>query len=378
MFLIERLIGVGVYMSILLVACWFLSFTMAKTRSVLIWYLVALCVMAAFYKPYETGDLYRTYILMDFFRTMSFVEFWSGYAIVSSAPAARLLFWIIAKTEMFSLLPVISSFICYSLIFRTVCKAQRCFSISNETIATVLFFVMSASIYISVIGGIRMMLAFSLLMFSFYRGAAEKKMNLMDLLISSIAILMHATAIVVFVMCAITLIFASHQKPFRKALATIFVIALGTAFIVAFPSTVLELFEKASGYIFGDQYSDKWEYIMGFLIILLLFLILCEYRKLDQSDKVAVLKPFNVITVLCMLVSVVLFFEFSIFYRFGAHFAVLFAIPTMMVTLEKTKGKPSAIFKRIDVRSVMVVFCVFIALLSCARGSLSSLKFFEL
>jgi hypothetical protein len=71
-------------------------------------------------------------------------------------------------------------------------------------------------------------------------------------------------------------------------------------------------------------------------------------------------------------------FEFSFFYRFGGQLAVLLSIPTMMVTLEKRKGKSGAVIRGVDFRSVLILFSLIIAVLSCTRGSLSSLKFFEL
>lgn len=365
-------------MSVLLVACWFLSTTTARTRSVLGLYLAALCIMAAFYKPYETSDLYRTYIQMEFFGEMGFREFWLDYAMSSSAPVARLLFWCVAKTGVYSILPVLSALICYSLLFRIIIKAERRFAISKETTANMLFFVMSASIYISVIGGIRMMLAFSMITFCFYRSTVDKKFNLIDIAVYAVAILSHATAIVVFVLCMVVLIFGSGYSFRRKFVLLVFVGSLGTFFVVSFPSAIFEIFEKASGYITGDQYSDNWEYIMGALIIMLLLLVFLEYRKLNPEDKPAAIKPFNAMAIICMTISLVFSFEFSIFYRFGAHFALIFAIPAMLVTLEKTRGRSSHIFRRIEFRSVMLVFGVLIALLSCSRGSLSSLKFFEL
>lgn len=365
-------------MSVLLVVCWFLSNTTARARSVLDWYLVALCIMAAFYKPYETSDLYRTYIQMEFFEDMSFNEFWVDYAISSSAPVARLFFWCVAKTGVFSILPVLSAFICYSLLFRMMIKAESRFAISKGVIANVIFLIMSASVYISVIGGIRMMIAFSMVTFCFYRGSVDQKFNLIDIAVYAIAILFHATGIVVFVLCMVVLIFGSGYSLIRKFVLLMFVVSLGTFFVVSFPSAILEIFKKALGYITGDQFSDSWEYVMGALIIMLLLLVFLEYRKLNPEDKPTAIKPFNAMAIICTTISLAFSFEFSLFYRFGAHFALIFAIPAMLVTLEKTKGRSSYIFRKIEFRSVILVFGVLIALLSCSRGSLSSLKFFEL
>ena len=378
MFLIERLFGIGVYMLLLVIACWLLTKTTARAQSVLKYYLLALCVMAAFYVPYYTGDLYRMYILMDFFADMTFVQFWRDYVVLASSPASRLLMWCISKTGMYALLPMLSAFVCYSVLFYTILKVQWAFDISKRNLAYVLFFIMSTSLYLSVIGGVRMMIAFSLLFYCFYRVAVEKKLHVFDLLVAIVAILFHTTALVIITVCVAVIIFNSRRHlAWRFAWAAL-LFSFAAALVVMFPGIVPEFFEKISDYVWGDRFSDKWEYLMGALILLLLLLLFIEYRKLDAAARPQSLRPMNIVAMVCILISLGFFFEFSIFYRFGGHFAVIFAIPTLMVTLERSGGQASHLVRRIDFKSILLTVSLLIALISCSRGSLSSLKFFEL
>ena len=169
MFLFERLFGIATYMTILIFVCFLLTKTNLSLKATLRFYLLCLCIMAFFYKPYVTADLYRIYETTDYFTKMPFVEFWRRIIVGSEKPAAYLLYWCIGKTGVKALLPTFSAFVCYSLIFYVINKTSELFAISMRNVACVLFFVMTTSIYISVIGGIRMMISISLIMFSYFR-----------------------------------------------------------------------------------------------------------------------------------------------------------------------------------------------------------------
>lgn len=117
MFLFERLFGIAAYMTILILVCFLLVKTNLSRKASLRFYLLFLCVMAFFYKPYVTADLYRIYETIDYFSTIPFAEFWRRFIVGSDIPAARLLYWCIGKTGVKALLPTFSAFVCYSLIF---------------------------------------------------------------------------------------------------------------------------------------------------------------------------------------------------------------------------------------------------------------------
>ena len=124
MFLVERLFGISVYMLVLIFICFLLLKTDVSCRSILRFYLLCLGCMAFFYKPYKTADLYRIFEQMDYFSTMKFGFFWENFALRSSNPLSRFLFWIFGKTGCNELLPAFSALFCYSLIFYII-KSNR-------------------------------------------------------------------------------------------------------------------------------------------------------------------------------------------------------------------------------------------------------------
>ncbi len=378
MFLIERFVGFGTYMAILLVACLFLIKTTASCKSVLRVYLVCLCVMAYCYKPYVTADLYRIYETMDFFSSMSFSVFWSEFALESTSPVARLIYWAIGKTGNNALLPVFSAFVCYSIIFWIINKTKEKYAVSKFNVACVLFFVMTTSIYISVIGGIRMMLSLCLILFSYFRVTVEKKFGLIDVLFCVSALFIHAMGYAVIGICALVFAVKAIRGIERKSLYLGIIGVVGIVFFVKFRDVVNRLYRKFLEYVLGDRHSDSWEYIMGVLIVAVLMLLFFEFRRLRNEEDVRTLEPHHSAAVLSVVVAMCFCFEFSFFYRFGGQLAVLLSIPTMMVTLEKRKGKSGTVIRGVDFRSVLILFSLIIAVLSCTRGSLSSLKFFEL
>ena len=234
MFLVERLFGISIYMLVLIFVCFLLVKTNTSCRAALRFYLVCLCCMAFFYKPYITADLYRIFEQMNFFSTMEFDFFWKNFALESSIPLARLIFWFFGKIGYNELLPVFSTLFCYSLIFYVVNKTKQQFDISKQTVATELFFIMSTSMYISVIGGIRMMMALSMLTFSYFRMTIEKKIKIIDVLFFIASVFIHAMSFVVIGIVALTLLFESDRNVFKKIGYALGIGVAGCAFIVRF------------------------------------------------------------------------------------------------------------------------------------------------
>lgn len=378
MFLVERIFGIGTYMLVLFLVCILLAKTNMSCKSILRLYLLCLSGMAFFYKPYITADLYRIFEQMNYFSSMEFKLFWNECALKSSIPVSRLLYWLFGKTGCNELLPAFSALFCYSCIFYVVRKTKQLYDISNQTVAIAIFFIMTTSMYISVIGGIRMMMALSMLTFSYFRMTVEKKIKVVDILFVITSIFVHAMSVVVIVIIALTLLVDSDRNIFKKIGYAIAIGLIGGVFVVRFSNTVQVMFEKFLEYVLGDKHSDPWEYLMGIFIIILLLLVFSEFRLIRRAGDCSAVNKYNMAAVFCVIVAICFCFEFSIFYRFGGHLAVMFSIPSVMISIEKTEGKSSTFFKRVDLRTMVILFSCIIAVISCTRGSLCSLKFFEL
>lgn len=378
MFLVERLFGISIYMLVLVFVCFLLVYSKISCRSILGFYVVCLSCMAFFYKPYITADLYRIFQQMDYFSSMKFGAFWENYVLGSSVPLSRCLFWIFGKTGCNELLPAFSALFCYSLIFYTIKKSKQLYDISNQTVAIVLFFIMSSSMYISVVGGIRMMIALSMLTFSYFRATIEKRIRIIDVLFFIVPIFIHQMSFAVIGIIALTLLFDSENNVLKKIGYVFFIGLLGTVFLIVYSDTVQDLFDKLLEYVLGDKYSDPWEYLMGTLIIILLLLVFYEFKFIRKSGCCTEVNKYNLAAFFCVVIAIFFCFEFSMFYRFGGQLAVMFSIPSLMISIDKTQGTSSKLLKGVDLRTIVILFSCVIASVSCVRGSLSSLKFFTL
>jgi hypothetical protein len=315
---------------------------------------------------------------MAYFSSLDFDLFWKNYVLNSSSPASRLLFWFFGKTGINALLPAFSAFFCYSLIFYTIRKTKQLFNISNQTVAIVLFHIMTTSIFISVVGGIRMMLALSMITFSYFRATVEKKITVIEILFFIVSTFIHTTSFVAIGIVALTLLFDSNKSALKKIGSAVAIGVIAAVFVVKFSGTAQGLYNKFLDYILGDKHSDMWEYLMGAFITVVLLLVFGEFRHLRKDFDCSNVNKCNLAAVFCVILAICFCFEFSIFYRFGGHLAVMFSIPSMMIALEKTKGKSSVFIRGVDLKTLVILLSCIIAAISCARGSLCSLKFFEL
>ena len=379
MFLFERLFGVATYIYLLVIACLLIGFTNVKSKNIFRLYTVALCVMGFFYTPSETGDLYRTFNTMEWYAGMEFSYFFENLVATSSVPVSRILYWLVGTTGIYNLLPVISSLVSYSLIFYTMEKTQTIYSISRKNVAIALFLLMTTSIYISVVGGVRMTIAMSLIVFCFFRESVEHKFRWYDILLYIIAVFMHDMAIIILAVRLLSPILDSRRKILTRVVLAVIVVFLGVVFVFAFDSLWSQIFDKIVEYLFEPGYYDVWEYIIGAVLFLTYFVVAVKFRPYNRNTLYSDIKVYNICMVLSAVIALVFCFEFSIFYRFIGHLVPLLGLPMTMVTLQESQNSAETEKnKQVSFQSVILFFGIIILILSCARGSLSSLKFFTL
>ena len=376
MFWFERLVGIGIYLLALLFVCMLISKTRVSYKAVFRFYLVCLCIMAIFYEPYETADLYRIHGFIDYYSELNFDYFIENHVIGSSIPAATMLYYIVGKSSIDSLISIISVLVCYSSLFYTIRKSQEKYNISRENVAFTLFFLMITSAYMSVIGGIRMMIAISLIVLCFYREAVEGKFRLWHVFLYIVAALMHNMALFVIGIRFLAVIFNVAQKPKARFFSSVFIVGIVIMFVLNFESIMLDVYEKALWYLYEDNYVDNWEYLMGFLMIFLFIVLLIRYLQFRKEERYKSLISYNFAMVFSAILSLVFYYQFSIFYRFAGHLLPILMLPLLMIVLEKEDCGNGIFFARFSFKKTMLVYCLMIMALSFTRGSMSSLKFF--
>lgn len=375
MFLLERLIGNVIYISILLCFCLFIAKSDIKLKKILSFYLVILCIIAYFYKPYSTGDLFRIRSTIEWFGTMDFEYFYNELVRPSSIPLSRMLYWIFGKLSIGKFISSFSCFISYSVIFYIINDIKDKYSISRMTTALTLFFIMTSSIYISVIGGIRMMISMSLVLYCYYQEHIKKRRSIFYLLLYIGSTLIHEMSIILVVIRFLMMFIDKRVSIKKKILYLLICLLISAVILFRFHHILYNIIAIGQNYLFGETYSDKWEYLMGMLILINIITIYCSFYRNNLDKNYPEIHQVNKGGIMAAVLGITFISIFTLFYRFIGHFLPLVSLPAIMITLEKHRKKS---ISRISLATWFMIVSVAICFISCTRGSLSSLKFFEL
>mgnify|MGYP004527084545 CR=1 FL=1 len=370
MYLFERIVGVMTYMSVMLIMVYLIyKSPKEKLKKYLIIYNILLFVMAFFYIPATSADLYRLTKTMNYY---------SGFALSelpkllsnNNAPVQILYFYIIGKLGIDNLLPAITSFIFYGNVFIIIYKNSKRFNLSNKSIAISLFFFMVMGKFVEVISGIRTMLAFSIIALCCYNEILEKRSFIKDIIFYLIASLIHPAAMILTFIRIIFLLFQKENKIIKK-ISNIIVFTVLIIFIVTYGKTYMQYaLNKANTYINGNVYSYVWEYVISWLyIVFSTYSMILGKKYLNKNIEIAGMRLFIIyINIIIICFS----FEYSIFSRFQAFSSILF-VPIFSIILNQVLEEHTDKNKR-----YMIMFCVISALIFFIigiRGNLSGYKY---
>ncbi len=385
MFLIERLFGVTVYVFFLVLFCFLLwKNDESAIGKILFVYSIVLSIMAYFYVPYKTADLYRIYDVLDSLGGKTFRQ------VISSpnVSAGNVYYWLIARTGNRQFLPAINSLICYNCIFYIISKTAKKYRISGGNVALSLFFYMSTGTYIFVISGIRSMLGISLMSFCFFRESVECKFNILHVAMYVVAFFIHHYVAALIVFRFISVIFNKGVSLNKKCVCIGLLLICTMIITTYFSNYVDQIFDKSEGYIKGNAYSYFWDYIIGLLIGIVNGYLLFRYKRYFAVKNGFNLYGLYSFAITLYLISIGFCFEFSIFHRTIAYIVPIICLPIWLIILQDNNSKAengtynSKTLCVNEANSINVNFCIFIYILilflSCSRGTLCSLKFFVL
>lgn len=367
MFLFERLVGVGTYSAILVLVCYFISYFKSNKalKIILFIYTIALAIMGFFFVPNSGADLYRIYGFLDSFKAYEFRAFLERYQDVN-APVSYIYFWLISKTGEYRLLPAVNTLICYSCIFYIFRKTAEKYNISNQNVAIALFFYMSIGSYIYVISGIRTMLAISLVAFCFFRETVEKKFRIYHIILYILAAYIHNLAVVVILIRLIIPLFGKSISGIKRIAYMIFFAAISVFAALNMRELLDAVIAKAESYIYGNKYSYFWDYLIGAIVVVVSLIVLVKVISKQYGDKG--LSQIKLFSTVCVVLSLIFFFEFSTFHRLATYVNAITLTPLVMIYLEKKENK--------NAQQLIMFASIVLLFISCSRGSLCSLKFF--
>ncbi len=162
MFLTERLIGILTYVTFLFISIYLISRAQRRRLGfLLLMYLIGISIMAFLYVPAVEADLYRLLGYMSDRASLSGADFSIALA-ESTIPATLIYLRAIGTIGVDGLLAGITTLIVFGNIFYIIYDYSKREKLSNKAVAWVLLTVMSTGIYMQTLGGIRTMLAFSI------------------------------------------------------------------------------------------------------------------------------------------------------------------------------------------------------------------------
>lgn len=368
MFLFERLYGLSIYVCFLFLAFVLIAKTKIKIKYILIFYTLILAIMAFLFIPHTTADIYRINQTLKDYQKYNFNDFYNNFIKNSSTPISNLYYWAISKTGEFRLLPTINVLICYYCIFYILYRTSIKFKISRKNIACALLFIMSTGSYMSAISGIRTMLAISIIGFVFFREEIEKKYKFTNLILYVIAALIHNYALIIICL-RICLIFVNKNIGFINKFILFSMLSISLiVFSIVFDDLIVSVINKAFSYIKGNVYSYIWNYVNAIITAVICINVIFKF-KLIKFYKYGGFFTQNLnFSKIAIIVAFLFIFECSIFSRTLIILLPILILPIMLIVMEKNGNN--------KLSKIIFVLTMFNLLIACARGDLTSLKFF--
>lgn len=380
MFLTARLFGILTYVVLLFWVCLSLKSTSSikKINIFLFLYLCALLLMAFLFVPPISADLYRLAYISSLYAEIPFDSFLQ-IICDSQIPGADFYLYLIGYLKNYHFLPAISVLIDFSLLFSILnCELKRS-KTKGSFISSSLFLFMSSSVFMTSISGTRNMIAYCIIVWCVYREFVLNKNFILHLPFYLIAASFHHMGQVMLIYRVIFFLFEKNNIA-----NYIFKILMGMSLIVIiikyapnFIAGILNKFDAYSGsFQKGEEYFFIWGAIISvvqyFLCIYIVFLFykFKEYFKY-QADYINLTNIIHFLIPLLIIAFLSSFFSYVTYGRI-LLFINIFLLPTIVMLL---KTLPQKRQKNIQIKLLFISFIILI--ITCTRGDLCCLKFFE-
>jgi hypothetical protein len=229
------------------------------------------------------------------------------------------------------------------------------------------------------------MLGISLLAFCFFRENAEGKFNILHIFLYLIAASIHLFAATLIFARFIIPLFDSKTNSIRKIVYFI-CLMIGVVLVsLNFGEFLDAILDKADSYINNEnRFTYVWDYITAGIVCFVHLWTIVGYKRIKNEGTLK-LNGLRAYLILCMAIALCLCFEFSIFHRTITYILPIISLPALMTMLQSkdnvksNDGNSVVRSSVITIQNMMfILLSAMILLLSCSRGSLCSLKFFEL
>lgn len=319
------------------------------------------------YLPTVYEDLYRHLMMMDEI-TVGGWNFVKKTHWFKQEPVFMVYAYLVSFLKQNSYLPAITVFITYYLSFSLIYKMLKKYHIPKVVANLSYFFLLSALSLLSVMSGIRNMLAFSIFAYTLYNDLVEKKYRLLAYFIYISLLFVHAS---VSILLFLRLVINIKNKMFRNTLS---IVLLLWGLVSDWISSILILFDniylinlinqKVISYSNGgSQYVYSTALIRTLSLGVLFLIIVIDLPNIKKI--IPQLYDYYQYILLSMSFVVGSFFQYDIFVRTIA-FLILSSpiiICPFYTTNFKTNKQHQFVAKK-DARIIIYVLIFFVAIIS--------------
>lgn len=372
----QRVISLSVFFFFLVSTYFFISNSnRIKIKNLTFLYICILSIMAYFYVPYKTADLYRIFEQIDiYYSHLSFSEFLEWAFKINTNIVSMLYYYLFAKIGLYHLLPLTNCFIFYYIIFKIYNNFVENSEILKKDAGIVFMIVMAGGQYIEVISGIRFMLAASIFIFCLYREFFKEKNIISDIPLYLASTLIHISLSIPIIFRIVFKIFQGESNSLKKIFGV--VLSLGMlVFIYFFGSNFMNyVFESGYKYISTDSYSYFWEYLIAIINMYYLYLVYKTVKKINY-EKYKKYYNYEKFIFVFFIFTLIMFPTYSIFHRFRTIVWFL-NIPNFVFLFEGLrKNNNSSHNKNVYSITMLILFITYILIFT--RGNLCGLNFFK-
>ncbi len=366
MFLTARLFGVFTYVCLLAIALLAVRyFRQKQSHYVLVGYLAALCVVAAFFVPSVSTDIYRLSKFAQAYAQMPLESFL--YMLTESKSG---LFTLIYFRVFHNVLMPVTCFIVIGNMLYILYDSSKRLQASRSILMLGLMWLMTNDFFLTAISNIRSYVAVSFVAFCIYRETFQHKFSLLNILLYLCAIEMHAMGIVLVAFRVLVYLFSGGKITVWKV---VLIPVLLVSIIVGFPLYQDLLFgsaDKFESYYTSNPYNYVWERVIFIIQTLLQLYILWKAYAL-RIFKNPAFAPYKTAVTWGVIVLLICHLHVTFMQRW-IIFSTILELPVLLCLLQKEKQH-----HRHQIGQTLIAFCLVTFAFVCARGNLCALKFWE-
>lgn len=377
--LIERTLGVLAYCLVVALGVYFIM--RKKVVLGLNICLVLIGILAFFYVPSESADLFRIRDMTKNWGKMPFSTFMSQKFFAKEYPLGLLLYYLTAQIGVAGLLPAFAALVFFGNafhIFKTLDGENRNayaakYNYNAVAIAFLLF--MCSGAFLEVVSGIRSFMAFSIVMRFAFDEIKEKRICFIYLPFYVVASLIHPAALALSVIWILYSVYRSYKLSKRQFIFNIvFVAVCVLVAVIVGRRYVFAVFDKLKEFITGEIYSYIWEYLIGAMQMVLYVYLINKY--VTAKVKKRQIDDFMIFPIIISVMVICMCFEYNTFHRFITALS-FFMIPVSVATCNKNDVCLYGFRKGVNLKFVCYL-ALFVLLTACVRGNLCAYKFMVL